>query len=272
MKSIQFRLRVFLVMLLAVVIIGTLGFTVIEKLSPADAFYFTIITIATVGYGDISPLTPIGKFLAITLTISGVGTFLGVIANVTEMMLNRREEDVRLQRLHMIIGVFFSEVGTQLLALFSDFTSNLDRIHEDVIVTPDWNEKDFLRASEHLKNANYGIDIQKGKLGELHRFLVEKRNILVGLLLNPILLEKESFTCLLQAVFHLNEELDYRKEVMQLPDADNAHLIGDIKRIYDLLIDQWLDYMKYLKNNFPYLFSLALRTNPFDEKASPIVK
>ena len=272
MKLIHFRIRVFLIMLFAVVIIGTLGFTVIEKLSPVDAFYFTIVTIATVGYGDIHPITPIGKFLAITLTIIGVGTFLGVIANVTELMLSKREEEVRLQRLHIIIGVFFSEVGTKLLELFSDFTSNLDRMHKDVIVTQNWNEKDFLNAGEHLKNANYGIDIQKGKLGELRCFLLEKRNLLLDLLQNSTLHEKESFTYLLQAVFHLTEELAYRKDVMQLPDADNAHLIGDIKRVYDLLIDQWLDYMKYLKNNFPYLFSLALRTNPFDEEASPIVK
>jgi hypothetical protein len=29
-------------------------------------------------------------------------------------------------------------------------------------------------------------------------------------------------------------------------------------------LDEWLDYMKYLKANYPDLFSLAIRTNPFD--------
>jgi hypothetical protein len=32
-----------------------------------------------------------------------------------------------------------------------------------------------------------------------------------------------------------------------------------------------LDYMKYMKENYPYLFSFAMRTNPFDREASPIV-
>jgi hypothetical protein len=30
---------------------------------------------------------------------------------------------------------------------------------------------------------------------------------------------------------------------------------------------EWLDYMRYLKKDYPYLFSLALRLNPFDEDA-----
>jgi len=30
--------------------------------------------------------------------------------------------------------------------------------------------------------------------------------------------------------------------------------------------------MGHLKDNFPYLFSLAMRINPFDQEASPIVK
>ena len=29
--------------------------------------------------------------------------------------------------------------------------------------------------------------------------------------------------------------------------------------------------MEYLQKNYPYLFSLEMRSNPFDETASPIV-
>ena len=74
------------------------------------------------------------------------------------------------------------------------------------------------------------------------------------------------------AVFHLTEELGGREDLRQLPDTDYQHLAGDIKRAYVLLVHQWLDYMKYLKDNYPYLFSLAMRANPFDQDASPIVK
>jgi len=45
-----------------------------------------------------------------------------------------------------------------------------------------------------------------------------------------------------------------------------------MKRAHVLLIVEWLAYMKHLKINYPYLFSLAVRMNPFDPNASPIVK
>ena len=272
MKAIHFRLRAFLIVLLAAVVLGSIGFFIVEDLSLADAFYLTMVTIATVGYGDVHPMTQVGKLLAITVTVMGVATFLGVITIATDMLLSKREEKTRRQKLNMIIGIFFSEVGTKLLALISSFSSNLGEIRREVIVDKDWDEEDFLSAREHLKNIDHGVDIQKGKPEELKNLLLDKRPVMVSLMQNPTLMEHESFTELLRAAFHLTEELAYRNDVMQLPDSDSAHLAGDIERVQNLLVDQWLDYMKYLKDDYPYLFSLALRTNPFDEKASPSVK
>ncbi|MBI5664438.1 MAG: hypothetical protein HZC49_05035 [Nitrospirae bacterium] len=108
--------------------------------------------------------------------------------------------------------------------------------------------------------------------GRLKNYLAEKRNFLLRLLENPVLLEHESFTDLLMAVFHLTEELANRTDIDTLPDSDLQHLSGDINRVYGMLIIQWLGYMKYLKTNYPYLFSLAIRLNPFDQHASPVVK
>jgi uncharacterized membrane protein YgdD (TMEM256/DUF423 family) len=50
------------------------------------------------------------------------------------------------------------------------------------------------------------------------------------------------------------------------------HLANDVKRAYVLLSQQWLDYMKHLKENYPFLFSLAMRTNPYDQNASSIIQ
>lgn len=267
----RLRLRIYLIMLLGVMALGTIGFIVAEDLSLEDAFYFSIVTITTVGYGDIHPASAAGKWLTIILIVTGVGTFLGVVANATEMMLTKREKKIRLQKLQMVIGAFFSEVGTRLLAFFSQSDPDLDSIREHLTVKAAWKDEDFIRVHRALENHEYGVDGLKIDFIGLRSFLLKKRDFLLRLLENPTLLEHEAFTELLRAVFHLTEELAYRTDVGQLVDTDRTHLVGDAKRAYGLLVGQWLDYMEYLKVHYPYLYSLAVRTNPFNRESSPVV-
>ncbi len=159
-----------------------------------------------------------------------------------------------------------------MLTYFSDFDPKLDEIKNDLVVTNNWSEQEFVRVSGSLKEYDYGVDIKKVDLENLRNFALGKRYFLLGLLQNPNLLEHESFTELLRAVFHMTEELEKRGDMMQLPDTDREHLAGDIKRAYVSLVREWLAYMKHLKGNYPYLFSLAMRTNPFDQNASPVLK
>jgi hypothetical protein len=63
-----------------------------------------------------------------------------------------------------------------------------------------------------------------------------------------------------------------RADLQHLPAADGNHIAGDIRRVYTILIVEWLSYMKYLKYDYPYLFSFAVRTNPFDPNASPTIQ
>jgi hypothetical protein len=272
MDALKLRLRVFLVVLLIVMGLGILGFMIIEDLSLADAFYFSIVTIATVGYGDIHPATQAGKILAVVLIITGVGTFLGVVANATEIMLNRREKKARIEKLNMVTSLFFSEIGNRLLTYFVRVDPQAASLGKELVVTNDWSAADFLRVSKLLKNHKYNIDIEEVPQEELNTFFDGKVDLLLRLLENPALMERESFTETIRAVFHFRDELLLRHDINQLPESDKKHLAGDMKRAYRLLAFQWLDYMRHLRDNYPYLFSLAMRTNPFDLNASPIVK
>jgi len=123
-----------------------------------------------------------------------------------------------------------------------------------------------------LKDHNFEIDARVGDLDALKQFVLEKRPFLLRLLENSNLLEHEFFTELLWAVFHLTEELSSREDVRALPESDYKHLAGDIKRAYRLLVREWLSHMEHLKSDYPYLFSLAVRTNSFDPNASPQVR
>jgi hypothetical protein len=60
--------------------------------------------------------------------------------------------------------------------------------------------------------------------------LKAKADFLLRLLENPNLLEHESVTKLLRAVFHLAEELSWRQDIAALPDSDLNHLSGDVTR------------------------------------------
>lgn len=271
MDALKSRLRVFLVVLLVIVVLAILGLMIIEDLSLPDALYFTIVTVATVGYGDIHPATLAGKILAVVLIITGVGTFLGVLANATEIMLNRRERKARIEKLNMVMNLFFSEIGNRLLRYFVGLDPQAASLRKDLVVTNDWSAADFLTVSQLLNSHKYNIDIEKVPQEELNTFFDDKVNLLLRLLENPALLERESFTETIRAVFHFRDELLLRQDISQLPESDKKHLAGDIKRAYRLLAFQWLDYMRYLKDNYPYLFSLAMRINPFDLNASPVV-
>ena len=206
--------------------------------------------------GDIA-FIPI-EVLLVTLIING--------------LLNQREKRTRLEKMNMVIGSFFSEVGTLLLTYFSDFDPELAAIRKHLIVTNNWSDEEFVAVSKRLRNYDYKVEIRKIDLEGLKSFLLGKRDFLLRLLENPALLEHESFTELLRSVFHFSEELERREKVTGLPDSDYEHLAVDVKRAYTLLVQQWLDYVKYLKDNYAYLFSLAMRTNPFDQTASPFVR
>ena len=101
---------------------------------------------------------------------------------------------------------FFSEVGTDLLEFLSDWDPHIERIKKDLHIAVDWTESEFDKVHKTLKNYSYDIDFPKVDLVYLKGFLVKKHGFLVRLLENPNLLEHESFTNVLRAVFHLTED------------------------------------------------------------------
>lgn len=266
------RLRILLLLPLAILTIGTIGFTVLEKLSFIDALYFTIVTVSTVGYGDIHPTTVAGKLFGIVLIIIGIGTFLTIVTNATQVLVQRGRDRLRRQRLNMIIGVFFTEVGNQLLRLFVQYDDNIGKIREDFVVKESWSDTDFNCLSNKVRRHDFTIDPRLMELEALCGFLKEKGDLLLRQIENPDLIESESFAELLWAAIHLRDELMSRKSFMNLPKSDATHLANDAERAYVLLAKQWLNYLLHLKLRYPYLFSLALRTNPYIESPSSIVE
>ena len=193
-----------------------------------------------------------------------------LVTLVIHQILTRREKRLLLQKLNMVIGAFFSEAGVRLLRCFIDVDRSLPPKCETLGAAA-WrgdNLKELVRA---LKECEYSPAAAPADLERMKKLLADERGFLLGLLENPNLLEHESFTNMLWAVFHLGEELEARNDFSGLPSSDLKHLEGDMQRAYAALTVEWLYYMDHLKRNYPYLFSLALRTNPFDRTASVVV-
>jgi len=195
-----------------------------------------------------------------------------IVTLIIHELLSAREKRSMLRKMNMVIGSFFSEVGTGLLRLFLAFDPQAEPLAAELAPAGERAEADFARVHASLKGHACDVDAMRGGLEGIRDFLVARRGFLLGLLQNPNLLEHDSFTNLLWAVFHLTEELAVRADLKSPAEPDAKHLGGDMKRAYRLLLSEWIDYMGHLKGSYPYLFSLAMRTNPFDPQATPEVK
>lgn len=191
-----------------------------------------------------------------------------LVTLVVNEMLARREKSLLQQKMNMVIGAFFVEMGNDLLANFARLDLRADEMRQHMHICLDWSERDFANARRSIRKHSYALKGDSTAFRQLKDLLTERKTTLLRLLENPNLLEHESFTDVLWAVCHLNEELEYRSCLDDLPDTDLAHLEGDAERAYRELISEWLSYVAHLKSQYPYMFSLVLRTNPFDPEAA----
>jgi hypothetical protein len=196
-----------------------------------------------------------------------------VVVLFIENLLEQRERKTRLRKLNMVVGTFFSEVGLELLRKFSAFVENAEELKGRVAFGFDWNRKDFERARKAAADFSYRMKTNPAQLAELRSFMKTERSFLLSLLENPNILDHESFTNLLWAVFHVAEELSFREgDLAALPKSDLAHIAGDLSRGYSQIVVQWLAYAEHLKASYPFLYSLAVRINPLGAHPSAVVE
>jgi len=186
---------------------------------------------------------------------------------IINRVLSARDKALRLDKLNMLIGVFFSNIGNELLLRFSDWDAEEQYLRNHFGAPEPWSRLNGKNALAILTKHQFSVIVNGLQLVELKAFLYPRVDFLMRLIENPNLLEHENFTQLLRAVFHLAEELSYRVDLELTPEADLRHLAGDIERVYKLIVREWVLYIIFLKRSFPFLFSLAVRTNPLDRNA-----
>ena len=251
MKFFTWKVKLGIILLISAFLIYELAFLLFDH---NKVFFYIIIDLAFI---------PI-DILIITLVIEGI--------------ISSKEKETFLEKLDMILGVFFSEIGTDFLAKFSQTNKCEGTIQQKLCNIGNWEDDEYKVFLKKLKEKTYRSDLRIPQ-NEKHLFfedvketLTEKREFLMRLLENPNLFEKDSFSNLLLAIFHLDDELERRTTLDNIPDTDSDHLIRDIERVYCRLIYEWVNYLYYLKDRHPYIFSIVVRTNPFDKSSDIYVR
>lgn len=191
-----------------------------------------------------------------------------IMSMVIDGLIRRREREETRRKLNMVIGAFFSETGQSLLGEIAHADAGLAEVRDVLAPQPSWKAADYGRARAALQGHAPRVELEPHRLERLRDVLAAERSFVIGLLANQTLLEHQSFSDLLWALTHLGEELAARPRLDALTPADARHLANDVQRAYRLLGTEWLSYLQHLQVAYPFLFSLAVRTNPLDPSAS----
>ena len=114
-----------------------------------------------------------------------------------------------------------------------------------------------------VKSFKYDMYADPEKLVKLAELLAERKSFMLSLLENSNLLEHDSFTDMIWAVFHVADELQNRGDLTILPEADIKHISNDLLRAYPALIQQWIGYIVYLRDEYPFLYEAAKKRSPY---------
>jgi voltage-gated potassium channel len=98
MESFQ-RMFWVILWLILILIVGSVGYVVLEGWSFFEGLYMTVISLTTVGFGEVRPLGFAGRVFTILLIFSGIGLMFYVVSAITQMVVEGQFRDVFGRRL-----------------------------------------------------------------------------------------------------------------------------------------------------------------------------
>ncbi|RMF60371.1 MAG: potassium channel protein [Calditrichaeota bacterium] len=89
--------------LLTLILLGSIGYMIIEKWNFLDSLYMTLISITTTGFNEVHPLSYGGRILTMTIIITGVGTIAYIGGRAAQLIIEtqifrRRRVDKKVEK------------------------------------------------------------------------------------------------------------------------------------------------------------------------------
>lgn len=189
-----------------------------------------------------------------------------LVTMVIDQLLERREKDKRLKKVHMLIGLYYQELGFNLLRLIVSADENRRDFQGACSIGQNWKSSDFRALEKWLSERKLEVNPKNIDYDLLYNLLSAQKYLMVSLISNPTLLEHENFSELLIAVNHLHDEMSLRSKLKESPSfkPDYSHWKTDVERVYNLSAIQWIRYIEHLKADYPFLYNAARVTNPFE--------
>ena len=206
----------------------------------------------------------IGMFFTEDLAFIPIEVLVTVV--IIERALEKREKKKKMEKVNLLIEVFFEEVGNELLTSIASRDKRTDKISR---LLPKGNEKisdRYKEIKEAIENYNCSLKLNEDDIDEIYKILCDNKGSVVRFIENPYLVEHDIFTDLLQSAIHVYSEIKARKKNGKLSDADISHLNVDILRMYKYLSKEWLVYIKYIEKEYPFLYTFALDHAPFSRE------
>jgi voltage-gated potassium channel len=127
-QQLRYELLTGILVFLFVMLIGTLGYEIIEGWNLLDALYMTTITLGTVGYGETHPLDEKGRIFTIALIFMGLISIGFIVNRFTEAVIQGYfQEVIRLRQQKQLMDFLdrhyivcgFGRTGRQVTAEFA---------------------------------------------------------------------------------------------------------------------------------------------------------
>lgn len=202
-------------------------------------------------------------------TLSGIILSLGYVPIgiiyqelIVDKILDKKQKLNSIEKINVIIGAFYNEVGNSLINILSKGDKKIDIVREEINVNSNWSNEKFQNLIELLKVNTCEIDINKIDIRKIVKLLNHKDTLIINLMINQNIKEYKGFIQLLIVLIYLRDQLQFVTSMESVDDFKYKTIKEEVCKSYNILLIQWVLYIKELKDIDYDLFLKVINNSP----------